>query len=119
MGMGANQDDRSQAGRKAMAGPRSGNAHRGAGGRAGGGKRAGVQTPSSQAGKRETTGRKTTKTSVSAPRTGTKRADGRATEHPSCNDAWRRDPGGTHGDRRVAQADLWSVQADQELGQEV
>ena len=87
--------------------------------RARGGNRARAQTPGSQARKRETPGRKTTKTSVSATSTRTKCAHGRPANHSDNHHAWRRDPGGTRGERRVAQTDLCGCQADQELGQEV
>jgi len=55
---------------------------------------------------------------VSATSTRTKRPDGRAAKHPSGSDPWGRDPAGTRGDRRLAQADLCRAQANQELGQE-
>lgn len=86
--------------------------------RAGGGNRARAQTPGSQARKREAKCWKTTKTSVSATSTRTKRPDGRAAKHPSSSDARRRGPHRTRGERGVAQTDLCGCQADQELGQE-
>ena len=64
-----------------MVGQGSGDADSGAGGRAGGGRGARAQMQECPETIREATGGKTTKASVPTPGTGTKRADGRPTEH--------------------------------------
>src|SRR5436190_5791462 len=114
--MGADEDDRSQAGGAAMASKGSGNANGGADRRARRGRGARAQTPQRQG---ETTGGKTTKARVSTTRTRTKRAHGRPTEYPGSSGPWARDPDGTRRDRAVAQTDLSGCQAHQELGHQM
>src|SRR5437588_1578562 len=118
MGLGANQDDRSQTGRAAVACSGSGDADRGAGGRARGGNRARAQTPGSQQTQGEATGGKAAQTDPATTSTRTKRAPRRPANHPGNSDPWGAGAARARGNRAVAQADLWGVQADQELGQE-
>src|SRR5437879_6771528 len=119
MGMGADEDDRSQTGRKAMVDQGCRDADGGAPRRAEGGSRARAQAQGCEEIAGETTSGKTTQAGVSAQRTRTKRADAGAAKDPGDCDPWGRDPARACGGPSVAQADLSGRQANQELAHQM
>src|SRR5262245_38702041 len=102
-----------------MAGQGSGHADRGAPGRSGGGRGARAQTQGGKKTEGETTGRKTAEAHATATRTRTELFDAGPANGPSSSSPCRRDPSRTRGDRRLAQTDLCTCQADQELGSQM
>src|SRR5260370_42312225 len=106
MGMGTDEDDRSQPGREAMAGEGRGDANGGACGRAGGSRGARAQTSEGFAAKRETTGGTALQADPEHTSKRTKRARARKAGDERNGEARKGDAKWARGDERADPANL-------------